>query len=53
MVTHQQPCAIPKRARSDCPELLSDIEKDTVDWSDNFDGSLQEPTVLLFGCPIC
>ncbi len=34
-------------------ELLSDIEKDTVDWSDNFDGSLQEPTVLPFGCPIC
>lgn len=27
-------------------ELLSDIEKDTVDWADNFDGSLQEPTVL-------
>lgn len=27
-------------------ELLNDIEKDTVDWIDNFDGSLQEPTVL-------
>jgi DNA gyrase subunit A len=26
--------------------ILIDIEKDTVDWSDNFDGSLQEPTVL-------
>jgi len=27
-------------------ELLNDIEKDTVDWTDNFDGSLKEPTVL-------
>ncbi|MGC9348415.1 MAG: DNA gyrase subunit A [Anaerolineae bacterium] len=27
-------------------ELLSDIEKDTVDWQENFDGSLEEPTVL-------
>lgn len=27
-------------------ELLVDIAKDTVDFIDNFDGSLQEPTVL-------
>ncbi len=27
-------------------ELLTDIEKDTVEWVDNFDGSLQEPDVL-------
>ncbi|MBN1487107.1 MAG: DNA gyrase subunit A, partial [Anaerolineae bacterium] len=27
-------------------ELLADIEKETVDWIDNFDGSLQEPLVL-------
>jgi len=27
-------------------ELLKDIDKDTVDWVDNFDSSLQEPTVL-------
>jgi DNA gyrase subunit A len=26
--------------------LLADIEKNTVDFSDNFDGTLQEPTVL-------
>ncbi len=26
--------------------LLLDIEKETVDWNDNFDGSLQEPAVL-------
>ncbi len=27
-------------------ELLTDIRKETVDFRDNFDGSLQEPTVL-------
>jgi DNA gyrase subunit A len=27
-------------------EMLLDIEKDTVDWQANFDGSLQEPLVL-------
>jgi len=27
-------------------EILTDIDKDTVDFDDNFDGSLQEPTVL-------
>ena len=27
-------------------ELLLDIDKDTVDWADNFDGTLQEPAVL-------
>jgi DNA gyrase subunit A len=27
-------------------ELLQDIEKDTVDWVDNFDGTLKEPTIL-------
>lgn len=27
-------------------ELLADINKDTVEFADNFDGSLQEPTVL-------
>jgi DNA gyrase subunit A len=27
-------------------ELLLDIDKDTVDWTDNFDGSLKEPQVL-------
>ena len=26
--------------------LLADIKKDTVDWVDNFDGSLKEPVVL-------
>ncbi|MBN2459648.1 DNA gyrase subunit A [Candidatus Woesearchaeota archaeon] len=27
-------------------EMLSDIDKETVDFTDNFDGSLQEPLVL-------
>jgi DNA gyrase subunit A len=27
-------------------ELISDIDKETVDFTDNFDGSLKEPTVL-------
>ncbi len=27
-------------------ELLEDLEKETVDWVDNFDGTFQEPTVL-------
>jgi DNA gyrase subunit A len=27
-------------------ELLEDIDKETIDFVDNFDGSLQEPTVL-------
>ncbi|MBX3080806.1 MAG: DNA gyrase subunit A [Anaerolineae bacterium] len=27
-------------------ELLVDLNMDTVDWGDNFDGSLQEPTVM-------
>ncbi len=32
-------------------ELLSDIEKNTVDWAENFDGSLEEPTVLPVRLP--
>lgn len=32
-------------------ELLSDLEKETVDWTDNFDGTLQEPAVLPAGLP--
>jgi len=27
-------------------EMLGDIEKDTVDWQDNYDGTTQEPIVL-------
>ncbi len=32
-------------------ELLLDIDKDTVDWVDNFDGTLQEPAVLPAALP--
>ncbi len=27
-------------------EVLADLEKETVDWGENFDGTLKEPTVL-------
>jgi DNA gyrase subunit A len=27
-------------------EMLADIDKNTIDWTDNFDGSLQEPEVM-------
>jgi len=27
-------------------EMLSDLELNTIDWRDNFDGSLQEPIML-------
>jgi DNA gyrase subunit A len=27
-------------------DLMDDIDKETVDWQDNYDGSLREPTVL-------
>ncbi len=32
-------------------EMLKDLAKDTVEWQDNFDGSLQEPTVLPSAIP--
>ena len=35
-------CRLAKPAEA----LLQDIEKETVDWMDNFDGTLKEPTVL-------
>jgi DNA gyrase subunit A len=34
------------RLHSMAEELLADIDKDTVDFVDNFDGSLKEPVVL-------
>ena len=34
------------RLKKAAEELLSDLDKDTVDFSPNFDDSLQEPTVL-------
>ena len=32
-------------------ELLKDLEKETVKWAPNYDGSKQEPTVLPAGVP--
>jgi len=32
-------------------EMLRDLEKDTVDWAANYDGSLQEPLVLPSAIP--
>jgi len=32
-------------------EMLADIDKDTVDWIDNFDGSLKEPAILPAALP--
>src|SRR5512143_3743074 len=32
-------------------EMLNDIEKDTVEWGDNFDGTLKEPLVLPAALP--
>ena len=32
-------------------EMLRDLEKDTVDWRPNYDGSLREPGVLPAGVP--
>ncbi len=32
-------------------EMMADIEKDTVDWTDNYDQTKQEPVVLPAGFP--
>jgi DNA gyrase subunit A len=32
-------------------EMLADIEKNTVEWNDNFDGTLKEPSVLPAALP--
>ena len=32
-------------------EMLADIDKDTVDWTDNFDGTLREPWCCPPPCP--
>ena len=34
-------------------EMLADIEKDTVDFVDNYDGRSDEPTVLPARCRTC
>ena len=32
-------------------EMLADLEQDTIDWRDNFDGSLKEPVMLATKFP--
>lgn len=32
-------------------EMLVDIDKETIDFRDNYDGSRQEPVVLPAKCP--
>ncbi len=32
-------------------DVLRDLEKETVEWADNYDGTKQEPTVLPTGAP--
>ena len=34
-----------------CAELFRDIDKDTVDFTDNYDGSMKEPTLLPTAFP--
>jgi DNA gyrase subunit A len=34
-------------------EMLADIDKETVDFGPNYDGSEKEPLVLPTGCPTC
>ncbi len=47
MAIRRRPCVIPKPAwRPWLKKCWLDIDKDTVDFVDNFDGSLKEPAVL-------
>ena len=32
--------------RKTTEDMLLDIDKDTIDWNDNFDDTLKEPSVL-------
>jgi hypothetical protein len=40
------PCAIPRPDLPRSREILADLDKETVNWIDNFDGTFQEPTVM-------
>jgi DNA gyrase subunit A len=45
--------AIRGEACAICTELFRDIDKDTVEFSDNYDGSMKEPTLLPTAFPMC
>ena len=48
-------CAAPRYTEAKlapiCAELFRDIDKDTVDFADNYDGTLREPTLLPTAFP--
>ena len=48
-------CAAPRYTEAKlspiCAEIFRDIDKDTVDFVDNYDGSMQEPTLLPTAFP--
>ena len=48
-------CAAPRYTEAKlsaiCAELFRDIDKDTVDFADNYDGSMKEPTLLPTAFP--
>ena len=41
------------RLATPAEEMLANLDQDTVDFIDNFDGSLREPTCCPPGCPTC
>ena len=41
------------RLATPAEEMLANLDQDTVDFIDNFDGSLREPTVLPHDCQTC
>jgi DNA gyrase subunit A len=46
MATTPLPCDTPRSAGQDRPRMLEDIDKDTVDFGPNYDGSEKEPLVM-------
>jgi DNA gyrase subunit A len=42
-------CAWPRRRTA----LLDDLDKDTVDFQDNYDGTMREPVVCRRASPTC
>ena len=53
MATTPRRCATPRRVFRVAEDMLSDLNKETVDFRPNFDESLKEPTVLPAKSRIC